>query len=93
MKLNERQAGHIEGYAAALQDIQLAITGENFSAKRYDPATVRLEEGRISSYAYNLLTGGRGHPLSDFDSVEQVTGLMLQEVIQAFQEEGQFHAA
>ena len=80
LSLTERQAGHIEGYAKALQDIQLAITGENTCAKSYDPATVKLDEGRISSYAFDLISGHRGHPLKDFDSVEQISQLMLNEV-------------
>ena len=86
MQLNERQAGHIEGYAAALQDIQARLTGGNWCAKRYDPATVEIDEGRIASYAYQLLNGSRIHPLSAFESMEQVTGLMLDEVFEEVRE-------
>ncbi len=77
--LSERDAGHIEGYATALQDILRAITGEDTCAKMYDPMTVR--EDRISSYAYDLKTGSRGHPLADFESIEEIKALMLKEVI------------
>ena len=85
VQLNPRQAGHIEGYAAALQDIMQRLTGECWCDKECDPAEV--VDGRLYSYAYDLRAGGRVHELSEFGAVEDVTGLMLAEVAQHLRDE------
>lgn len=56
MNTDERALGYIEGYAAALQALQLAITGDS-------PCT------KVCN-------------LSEFESVREVTQLMLKEVTQ-----------
>lgn len=80
MKLTEREAGFIEGYARALDAILLVLTGDSSSSKIYDPMTVDIEEGIMHSYAFNLKDGGRHHPLKDYNSVEEITTLLLAEI-------------
>lgn len=36
-KLKKEQEDYLTGYAEALQDIMLALTGENSCSKSYDP--------------------------------------------------------
>lgn len=91
--ISERDAGYIEGFAAACSALIYDLTGESFSAKRYDPATVDLTEAVIHSYAFNLKDGGRHHPLSDYESVEEICGLLRQETIDWLNTELQFELA
>ena len=85
MQPNPRQSGHIEGYAAALQDIMYRLTGDRWSDKACDPCEIHND--RLYSYAYDLRNGGRVHELSEFDSVEEVTELMLDEVVRHLRDE------
>ena len=85
--ITEREAGFIEGYAMACEDIQGDLTGERFSAKSYDPATVDLERAVIHSYAFNLKDGGRHHPLSDYASVDEICALLATETLEYIRQE------
>ena len=82
MKVSERQAGHLEGYAKALNDLLIDITGDSFSAKSYDPMTVDIKQGVMMSYAFDLKDGGRRHPLHEYESVDEITHMMRSEVLQ-----------
>ena len=77
MELNNDQKQYINGYATALQDILLRLTGEDNRAKSYDPVFFR--EDYIYSYCYDLKDGSRRHPISDYDSVNEITTLMVEE--------------
>lgn len=81
-KMSPAQASFLTGYANALQDVLLAVTGANSCGKAYDPMTINLLEGVIYSYAFNLRRGGRAHPLIDFESTEEIRKLMLSEVVE-----------
>jgi len=86
MKLPSTQEQYyILGYAMALQDVLEKITGENNCAKRYDPIT--FESDYILSYAFDLKTGGRKHPLSDFQDIDDIANTMLEEVVLELREE------
>lgn len=78
MNIDSNTARHLEGYAAALQDILFELTGDNCNSKSYDPMTIG---DKIHSYAFNLKSGGRHHDLKDFESVEELKKIMLDEII------------
>lgn len=85
--ISERQAGFIEGYAEALDRVLYSMTGEGFSAKSYDPATVDLRKATIYSYAFNLKNGSRQHPLADFECMEEILSLMATEALDYLRDE------
>ena len=76
--INNDEAKHLEGYAAALQDILYQLTGDNSNSKSYDP--MKVDGETIHSYAFNLKSGGRHHRVGDFESVEEIKKIMLEEV-------------
>jgi hypothetical protein len=77
MKLNNKDEMYLRGYAQALQDLMFRINGDNSCGKSYDP--IDFSENEIHSYAFDLKDGGRHHPLSDYESVQEITDLMLGE--------------
>jgi hypothetical protein len=77
MKIGEKQKAYLKGYAMAIQDLMYNLTGENSMAKSYDP--IQIDETYIHSYAFNLKDGGRHHPLTDYNNLEEITNLMLKE--------------
>jgi hypothetical protein len=81
--ISEREAGYIEGFAAACDRLIHNLTGDSFSGKSYDPATVDLRSAIIHSYAFNLKDGGRHHPLADYESVAEICGHMASEALSA----------
>ena len=78
-KLTESESRYIEGYAKALQDLQYQITGENTCVKSYDPMTVKDGGETMMSYAFNMKDGGRSHAVSDYESVEEILQVLLDE--------------
>ena len=79
MKLNKKEGQYLKGYAQALQDVMFKLTGENTCGKSYDP--IEFDETYIHSYAFDLKDGGRHHPLSDYNSIEEITNIMLIESV------------
>ena len=79
MELNKKEEQYLKGYAQALQDIMLKLTGENTCGKSYDP--IEFDNTYIHSYAFDLKDGGRHHPLSDYNSIEEITDIMLNESV------------
>ena len=79
MELNKKEEQYLKGYAQALQDIMLKLTGENTCGKSYDP--IEFDNTYIHSYAFDLKDGGRHHPLSDYNSIEEITNIMLNESV------------
>ena len=79
MKLNKKEEQYLKGYAQALQDVMFKLTGENTCGKSYDP--IEFDETYIHSYAFDLKDGGRHHPLSDYNSIEEITNIMLIESV------------
>lgn len=77
--LSDKEARYIEGYAAALQDIMMVMTGENGCSKSYDPMTVSADGKTLHSYAFDLRDGGRHHPVSDYENIEDIKTQMLRE--------------
>jgi|TARA_B110000495_G_scaffold191693_1_gene195080 hypothetical protein len=79
MIITEKEARYLEGYAAALQDIEFAVTGDNGCSKSYDPLTVA--NNIMHSAAYNLreVDGGRHHPCDDFKDIEEIKTELLNE--------------
>jgi len=75
--LNEYDRGYLTGYAEALQKIMLVLTGSNTCDKSYDPCII--DNTYIHSYAFNLKDGGRHHPISDYESVEEIATYMATE--------------
>ncbi len=47
-----------------------------------------IEGGTMHSYAFNLKDGGRHHPLSAYKSLEEITGLLFDETLDAIAPEG-----
>lgn len=81
VRLSFSEARFIEGYAAALQDIMHALTGDNGCSKSYDPMTIYDDGVTMHSYAFDMNDGGRHHPVSDYASVEQIKRCLLNEAI------------
>ena len=77
MKIGDKQTAYLKGYAMAIQDLMYNLTGENSMAKSYDP--LQIDETYIHSYAFNLKDGGRHHPLVEYNSIQEITDLMLKE--------------
>jgi hypothetical protein len=84
-ELTDRQKGFVEGYACALDILQYCLTGDSFSGKSYDPATI--EGDTLHSYAFDLKRGGRHHSLKDFLGGHEICELMLKEILEALKEE------
>ena len=85
-KLTNDQKEYLFGYANALQDLMLELTGENHCAKSYDP--IEFSEGKIHSYAFDMKDGGRHHPLSDYKDMDEIKDVMLKEVSKSIMEDG-----
>ena len=79
MELNKKEEQYLKGYAQALQDVMFKLTGENTCGKSYDP--IEFDNTYIHSYAFDLKDGGRHHPLSDYNSIEEITDIMLNESV------------
>jgi hypothetical protein len=79
--LTPKEAAYVEGYAAALQDVMQELTGSNTCDKSYDPLTVELQGTLMRSYAYDMKDGGREHPVSDYDSIEDICKTLSSEVL------------
>lgn len=77
-KLTQREAGHIEGYARALADM-LQVVAEEIGGKSYDPMTVK--GATMHSYCFDMKDGGRHHPISDYESVEEIFAYLLSEAL------------
>jgi hypothetical protein len=77
-KLTEREAGRIEGYALAL-DQMLGVLAESKSGKSCDPMTV--DGATMHSYAFDMKNGGRQHPISDYESVDEILAYLLSEAL------------
>lgn len=91
LKLGERTAGFIEGYAAALWDIELSlIRDKDGHCKTYDPMQVNIEDGTMHSYVFNMKDGGRHHQISQYSSIEDIRKTLLTETIQNISDEASF---
>jgi hypothetical protein len=77
-ELTNDEQRYLEGYAAALQDIQYELTGDNCCSKSYDPMTCKSDI--MHSYAFNMKDGGRHHFVSDYKSVKEIEETLLKEV-------------
>ena len=55
----------------------LKVKNENTCGKIYDP--IDFNEDTIFSYAFDLKDGGRQHPLSDYQNIEEICELMITE--------------
>lgn len=88
MKITNEEAKYIEGYAAALQDILLRLTGDNHCNKSYDPMTV--EGNTMHSYAFDMKDGGRHHEADDYSDLSEVKLVLLNEVESHIREEEAF---
>ena len=69
-QLTNNEQRYIEGYAAALQDILFELTGDNNCSKRYDPMV--CEKDMMHSYAFDMKDGSRHHPVSDYETVDEI---------------------
>lgn len=79
--MNVREAGFIEGYAAALQGVLKHLTGDDWCGKSYDPMTVDLRLGVLHSYAFDMKDGGRHHPIGDYADFIEICQTLLDEVL------------
>ena len=86
MDITLEEARNLEGYAQALQDMMWKLTGDNANSKSYDPMTVELGRRVIHSYAFDLKSGGRHHQFDEFESLDEVKSLMLEEATKWCQE-------
>lgn len=84
--LDARQRGYIEGYAAALDRIMYATTHDSPSSKSYDPMTI--DGNTMHSYAFNMKDGGRHHPISEYESVDEICAFMFNEALDWMAEGG-----
>ena len=76
-EIDERTAGFIEGYATALKEVELRLTGENGCSKTYDPMTVA--DGQMYSYAFDMKDGGRHHCIADYKDLTEVKLVLFRE--------------
>lgn len=85
-KLTPRQAGFIEGFATALEEVYELETGDHRSGKSYDPMTVSEDGTMMHSYAYDMKDGTRHHPVSDYESVDEIAAVLLDETYRRIEE-------
>ena len=78
-ELSDREAGFVEGFAAALERIYQWETGDHRSGKSYDPMTVSSDGMTMHSYAFDMKDGGRHHPVSDYESVDEIADVLFTE--------------
>jgi len=78
--LTEKQQRYLEGYAAALQDLEYRLTGDNNCSKSYDPMT--CEPQVMHSYAFDMKDGGRHHPVKDYKDIEEIKNILVEECAQ-----------
>lgn len=71
--------GYLEGYAAALADVMYRMTGESSCGKSYDP--MKVKDGFMFSYAFDMKDGGRKHPLSDYDTIGDIQETLISETL------------
>ena len=76
-RLTKSEQNYLRGYANALQDLMFKLTGDNTCSKSYDP--IDFGNDVIHSYAFNFKNGCRRHPLKDFENMDEVKRLMLEE--------------
>jgi hypothetical protein len=77
LRLTFAEERFIEGYAAALQNLEYKVTGDCGSSKSYDPMTV--EGTTMHSYAFSMKDGGRHHSVTDYESVKEILDTLLKE--------------
>jgi len=77
MWMTLEDAKYIEGYAAALVDLNFEITGEYPMGKSYDPMTV--DGNTMHSYVFDMKDGGRHHPARDYKDLEEIKEVLLKE--------------
>lgn len=82
--LTAEEQRYLEGYAAALQDLQYELTGDNNCSKHYDPLT--CEASVMHSYAFNMKDGGRHHPVCEYASLDEIKKTLLEEITQELRE-------
>lgn len=79
LRLTYDEERFIEGYARGLADMMLSLCGDSPCAKSYDPMTI--EGTTMHSYAFNMKDGGRHHPVSDYESVDEIFAVLLNEAV------------
>lgn len=79
--LTDREAGQVEGFAAAMDRVFEFITHDQRSGKSYDPMTVSEDRTTMHSYAFDMKDGGRHHPVSDYASVREILDTLFMETI------------
>lgn len=84
-ELTKEEQDYLKGYAEALQNILHKITGDEPCYKSYDP--IDFWKGKIHSYVFDLKDGGRHHPLSDYESIDEIKEWMLKQVKEEIEEE------
>jgi len=77
--LSPDDSRYLEGYAAALQDLMYALTGENCCNKSYDPMTVSDDGETLHSNAFDMRDGGRHHPVTDYADLAEIKKTLLRE--------------
>ncbi len=80
--LTTEQSQYIKGYANALKDLAFKIVGSNMCGKSYDPFYYAAGDRMFLSYAFNMKDGGRSHDLEDYIDVEEITNIMLAEMVE-----------
>lgn len=79
LRLTYDEERAIEAYARALADMMAALTGDSPCAKSYDPMTI--EGLTMHSYAFNMKDGGRHHPVTDYETVDEIYSTLLAEAV------------
>lgn len=84
--IDERERGYVEGFAAALQAMTYAITGDCGCGKSYDPMVI--EGDTMHSYAFDMKDGGRHHPIKGYSSAQEICAVLYQETLDGLNEDG-----
>lgn len=79
---SEEEGKKIEHFAECLDKLELLMTGESRSAKMYDPMTCEYETQVLHSYTFDLRDGGRHHKASDYNDLDDLFSVMLNETAQ-----------
>lgn len=79
-KLTQRQRGYVEGFAAGLERMMMAVSADSPCGKSYDP--MRIIGDEMHSYAFDLKDGGRHHHLGEYKNMEEICELLLTEALE-----------
>ena len=80
LQLTDEDAIALRAYAAALQDLLYVMTGRRNDDGQPESLSISVAGSIICSHAFRLGSDSPIHMFSEFESITQIKGLMLEEI-------------